>query len=115
MPYLVFHAIDVLELDRDGVLPGLFGGYIADSVGRQIGMAILIVGNLEFSGDAKAKLSVTALQEQMRKTMNLMARRVFHPQTAVLTPHTSPLHPERTVGSHPAGVTDGAQSSSPAA
>jgi hypothetical protein len=60
MPYLIFHPVDFLQLDCDGVFPGIIGGNIADAVGGQISVAILVVGDLVFSGHAQARLSATS-------------------------------------------------------
>src|SRR5258708_1819519 len=48
LSYLVFHPVNVLQINRYRILSRVFGRDVTYSVGRQVRMAILIIRNLKF-------------------------------------------------------------------
>lgn len=52
-PYLILSAIDFFQINANRILSRLIDGDVADSVGRKVGMAILVIWNLVFPKAAR--------------------------------------------------------------
>lgn len=52
--YLIFHSVNLLQIDPNRTLAGLVDGDIADPVGGQVGVAILVIGDFVLPRDGQA-------------------------------------------------------------
>lgn len=91
-------SIDLFQIDPHRVLPGLVCRHIADTMGGQVGMTVLVVWDLVFPNVQLVSTSFQACQVSPGQLYTL---------------HTTPLRPGRTAKSHRATATDAARSSGP--
>lgn len=105
---MVFGAVSILQFNGNRMLPRILCRNVTDPMRSQIGMSVLKVRDLEFS-EICAELIQHRSAHSKVNTKNLGLGR------ALLTPHTSPLHPGQRVRIHPKAKKDGGQLSNPKA
>jgi len=81
---LVFYPVYILEVNGDGVLARLLRSHVAYSVGRQVGVAILIVGNLELPGCRQRYCSDKARTPAVRHVPLIQANGILNKQQGLI-------------------------------
>ena len=78
--YLIFCAVDILQINSNGVLSGIFDRDITYSMRGQIRIPVLIVGNLEFPKLQKEYQHRFAHDRCSRRLPLIQAHCILHKQ-----------------------------------